>query len=139
MRVIVIKFWSPVLWFINNNLIIMEKLTPNMKADQDLLTTLPMWICLQGLSFNLWGNRVISALVNTIGVLVKLHEGTKKEKSRISFARVLVEVLTEIGLPNIVEAVDQEGNVHNHDVIYENPPLRCDKFVVLGIWFTNAE
>jgi len=97
-------------WFMDQNLIIMKKLTPDMRTDGDLLTSMPMWVRLPGLSFKLWGNKAISALVSTIGILIRMDEATKS-KARITYARVLVEVNANYGLPKTIEGVDEEGKV----------------------------
>lgn len=118
-------------WFMDRNLIIMKRLSPEMKTDKDLLTSLPMWVRLPGLSFKLWGNKAIIALMSTIGVPIKMDEATKK-KTRLAYARVLIEVNVNYGMPNIIEGTDEEGRSFFQEVEYENPPPICDKCVCFG-------
>lgn len=108
-------------WFMDRNLIIMKRLSPDMKTDRDLLTSLPMWVRLPGLSFKLWGNNVISALTSTIGVPIKMDEATKN-KSRLAYARVLIEFNATYGMPNNIVGMDDERRSFIQEVEYENPP-----------------
>lgn len=105
-----------------------------MKDKRDLLSTMSVWIRLPGLSFNLWGNLTISALVSTIGVPIKMDDATKN-RTRISLAHVLVDMKTEVGFPNFIE-VEEDGNVFSQEVIYKNAPSRCDNCCWLG-YFNN--
>jgi len=104
----------------------MKRLTPNIKTDRDLLISMPMWVRLPRLSFKLLGNKAISELVSTIGIPIKTDEAMKN-KARISFARVLVEVNASLGLPKMIERVDEDGVIFTQEVIYENPPPTCSK------------
>lgn len=83
-----------------------------MKVDRDLLISKPVWARLPGLSFNLLGPRVISALLSTICIPIRMDEATKN-RTRISFAHVLVEVEAEFGFSTHVEAEDENGFVYS--------------------------
>lgn len=67
-----------------------------------MLTTMPIWIRLPGLSFKLWGNKALRALASTISAPIKLDE-VIKNKMNITFARVLVDMKAEVRFPNVIE------------------------------------
>ncbi|XP_062100877.1 uncharacterized protein LOC133806806 [Humulus lupulus] len=56
-----------------------------------LIRSVPLWIRLHDLGLQYWGSKCISALVSTIGKPLLVDKLTR-ERSRIQFARVLVEM-----------------------------------------------
>lgn len=50
-----------------------------------------IWIKLPELNLRLWDREILSAIVNVVGISLKLDGHTTKE-TRLSFERILVEI-----------------------------------------------
>lgn len=53
-------------------------------------------------------------------------------KTRISFAKVLVDIKAEFGFPNLLEAEGEDGEIFKQQVIYESPLSRCASCLYFG-------
>lgn len=90
----------------------MKSLTPSTKTDRDLLATMLIWLRLPNLICKLWGPCAISTLMSTISTPIRMDEETRNW-SRISFARILVEVKMEFGFSSSIKAIDNDGNFYS--------------------------
>lgn len=108
----------------------MKRLTPTMKTDRDLLTTMPLWVRLLDFSFNFWSPKATSALISTIRVPIKINKLQERELE--SFAHVLVEVKAEFSFPDKVKVIDESRTIYTQEIIYENPHPLCDNCQCFG-------
>ena len=90
-----------------------------------------MWIRLPGLPVIYWGARTLSRIVSAIGVPLFADECTTKQ-SRISFARVLVEVDITKPLPTSIKYINENGDNMEQKVTYDWVPFFCSKCQKVG-------
>lgn len=69
----------------------------------------------------------MSRIASAIGIPMYVDECTTKQ-TRVSFARVLVEINMTKPLPDEIEVMDPNGRTILQAVSYDWKPLFCDKW-----------
>lgn len=75
-----------------------------MKPVKEHPSKIPVWVKILDLPWELWNKACISCIANTIGRPIHVDQATAK-RSKISHARVCVEIDAEIELPNDVSVL----------------------------------
>ncbi|XP_062100317.1 uncharacterized protein LOC133806206 [Humulus lupulus] len=89
-----------------------------------LVRSVPLWILLQDLGLQYWGSKCLSALVRTIGKPIMVDKFTR-ERSRIQFARVLVEMEITDNPPKSIQFINEHGQIMEQGVEYEWLQIKC--------------
>uniref|UniRef100_A0A803PUM5 DUF4283 domain-containing protein n=1 Tax=Cannabis sativa TaxID=3483 RepID=A0A803PUM5_CANSA len=90
----------------------------------NLVHSVPIWIRLHDLGLQYWGNKSLSALVSTIGKPIMVDQHTK-DRTRIQFARVLVEMKIMDAPPKFILYIDEFGQLQDQPIEYEWLPAKC--------------
>ncbi|XP_062085551.1 uncharacterized protein LOC133791647 [Humulus lupulus] len=101
-----------------------------------LIRSVPLWIRLHDLGLQYWGSMCISALGSTIGKPLLVDKFTK-ERSRVQFARVLVEMEITDNPPRSFQFINEHGQVVEQGIEYEWLPTKCKS--CSGFGHTMAE
>ncbi|KAK4726490.1 hypothetical protein R3W88_031407 [Solanum pinnatisectum] len=81
--------------------VIIKPWDPDFNFKEEILTIIPLWVKLPNLPLNSWNSVVLSKIGSSLGKPLYADECTT-QTSRISFARILVEMdITRI-LPNVI-------------------------------------
>ncbi|XP_062119031.1 uncharacterized protein LOC133832737 [Humulus lupulus] len=91
-----------------------------------LIRLVPLWIRLHDLGLQYWGSKCLSALVSTIGKPIMVDKFTR-ERTRVQFARILVEVELSDNPPRIIHYMNEQGQLVEQGVEYEWLPVKCKK------------
>ncbi|KAH0657995.1 hypothetical protein KY289_026743 [Solanum tuberosum] len=95
--------------------VIMKPWDPNFNFKEEILTTVPLWIKLPNLPLNCWNSVLLSKIGSSLGNPLYADECTT-QTSRISFARILIEMdITRI-LPIVIKIKDPKGKVLEQQV-----------------------
>ncbi|XP_062114042.1 uncharacterized protein LOC133825062 [Humulus lupulus] len=89
-----------------------------------LVRSVPLWNRLHDLGLQYWGSKCLSALVSTIGKPLLVDKFTK-ERSRVQFARVLVEMEITDNPPRSFQFINEYGQVVEQSIEYEWLPTKC--------------
>ncbi|XP_062093515.1 uncharacterized protein LOC133799518 [Humulus lupulus] len=89
-----------------------------------VIRSIPLWIHLHDLGLQYLGSKCISALVSTIGKPLLVDKFTK-ERSRVQFARVLVEMEITDNPPRSFRFINEHGQVVEQGIEYEWLPTKC--------------
>ncbi|XP_062103313.1 uncharacterized protein LOC133814362 [Humulus lupulus] len=89
-----------------------------------LVRSVPLWIRLHDLGLQYWGSKCLSALVSMIGKPIMVDKFTT-ERSRIQFARVLVEMEVTDNPPRSIQFLNELGQIMEQGVEYEWLPIKC--------------
>ncbi|XP_062099754.1 uncharacterized protein LOC133805589 [Humulus lupulus] len=89
-----------------------------------LVQYVPLWIRLHDLGLQYWGNKSLSALVSTVGKPIMVNQHTK-ERTRVQFARVLVEMDITDSPPRIIQFLNEHGQLVEQGIDYEWLPVKC--------------
>ncbi|KAG5607168.1 hypothetical protein H5410_028660 [Solanum commersonii] len=101
--------------------IIMKPWVPEFNFKEEILTTIPIWIKLPNLPLNCWNPTVLSKIGSRLGKPLYADECTT-QASRISFARILVEVDVTRPLPKTIKIHDPKGRVMEQQIWYDWKP-----------------
>ncbi|XP_062118356.1 uncharacterized protein LOC133831972 [Humulus lupulus] len=103
--------------------VIMRPWTADLSAIR-LIRSVSLWIRLHDLGLQYWGSKCISALVSTIGKPLLVDKFTK-DRSRVQFARVLVEMEITYNPPHSFQFINEHGQVVEQGIEYEWLPTKC--------------
>lgn len=92
---------------------------------------IPLWVKFPNLPMSCWGIKSLSRIASVLGKPLFADECTTNQ-SRISFARILIEVNVSKPLPNEIELMDPTGNRFIQDVTYDWKPTYCEKCLQVG-------
>ncbi|KAH0749146.1 hypothetical protein KY290_028378 [Solanum tuberosum] len=106
--------------------VIMKPWLPEFNFKKEILTTIPIWIKLPNLPLNCWNSVVLSKIGSSLGQPLYAEECTT-QASRISFARILIEMDVTRSLPKMIKIRDPKGTVLEQQIWYEWKPLYYKK------------
>lgn len=112
-------------------LVVMKSWIQEFNFKEDILTTIPLCIKLPNLSLNYWNARVLTKIGSRLGLPLYADECTT-QASRISFARILVEMDITKELPKSITIHGAKGKVFEQQVVYEWKPMFCQKCLQVG-------
>ncbi|KAL9384427.1 hypothetical protein Peur_021437 [Populus x canadensis] len=95
------------------------------------MTKLPTWVKLPNLPLRCWTPLCLSKIGSMIGKPIHCDIPTAT-MSRLSYARILVEVDLLQELPNAIQVVLPNGTPLSQQVIYESLPKFCKRCRVIG-------
>ncbi|KAH0722882.1 hypothetical protein KY290_005538 [Solanum tuberosum] len=116
---------------INYRPLILKKWSADFDFSKEFPTDIPLWVKLPHLPLNCWGSNSLSRITSTIGTPMYADECTAKQ-SRVSFARMLIEVNITKPLLDKIVVKDPNGRVFTQQVIYEWKPMFCEVCQVIG-------
>ncbi|XP_015169930.1 uncharacterized protein [Solanum tuberosum] len=90
--------------------VIMKPWVPEFNFKEEILTTIPLWVKLPNLPLNCWNSVVLSKIGSSVGKPLYADECTT-QTSRISFARILVEVDVTRPLAKVIKIQDPKGKI----------------------------
>ncbi|XP_074305596.1 uncharacterized protein LOC141640814 [Silene latifolia] len=107
---------------------------PPWEENVDLLKeevkVVPAWIRIHGLPLKFWGS-CLPAIAGLVGPYIKSDAATV-EKTRLGFARTMVELKVGQVFPSAVKFRDENGQIVQLKVEYEWKPILCEKCKGLG-------
>ncbi|XP_074300223.1 uncharacterized protein LOC141631456 [Silene latifolia] len=91
----------------------------------------PIWLRLCGLPLKFWGKSSLEKLAGLLGKFLK-RDGATEDKTRLGFARLLVEVEVGQAFPDKLHFRDEKGKEISILVEYEWKPSFCDTCKSIG-------
>ena len=116
---------------ISNRPIILKQWSAEFEFGKEFLTEIPLWANFPKLPLNCWGAGSLSHIASAIGVPLFADECTTKQ-TRISYARMLIEVNVTKPVPEKIAVKDPNGRTFTQDVVMEWKPLYCEKCQRIG-------
>uniref|UniRef100_A0A803P0M5 CCHC-type domain-containing protein n=1 Tax=Cannabis sativa TaxID=3483 RepID=A0A803P0M5_CANSA len=89
-----------------------------------LVKSVLLWIRLHRLGLQYWASKTLSALVSTIGTPIMVDKFTK-DRTRIQFARVVVEIDISESPPRSLWYFNEVGQLVDQAIDYEWLPTKC--------------
>lgn len=102
---------------LNNIPVMIKPWTSKFNFNDEVLKTVPLWIKLLNLSFNCRTANALSKIGSSLGQPIYVDECTI-QSSRISFARILVEVDITRYLSHSTKVKDPTGKLFDQEVWY---------------------
>lgn len=116
---------------IRNRPIILKPWTPDFDLCKEFLTKIRPWVIFPKLPMSCWGSEALSKISSAIGKPLFAHECTTKQ-TRISYARMLIEVNDTRTLPTDITVWDLRGRKFQQNLVNEWKPSYCDKCQAIG-------
>ncbi|XP_070034451.1 uncharacterized protein [Nicotiana tomentosiformis] len=116
---------------INNRSIILKPWTPEFDFSKEFPTNIPLWVKFPNLTMSCWSSKSLSRISSVLGTPLYADECTTKQ-TRISYARMLIEVNVSRTLPEEITVIDPKGRKFQHHVTYDWKPMFCDKCQIVG-------
>ncbi|XP_075078414.1 uncharacterized protein LOC142164326 [Nicotiana tabacum] len=124
---------------VNNRPMIMKQWSSQFDFDAEFLTEIPLWVRFPKLPMNCWGGTSLSRIASTIGIPL-LDECTAKQ-TRISHARILIEVNVTKPPPSKVPIMDDSGydctKIRKEEVKQIQQPKRIGPQPMKQVWKTT--
>ena len=95
------------------------------------LTTMPIWVRIPNLPLRCWNNICLSKIASMIGKPIQCDDPTA-QMTRVSYARVLIEVDLLSILPSSVAMILPNGITLQQQIVYESLPQFCRQCKSLG-------
>ncbi|GJX96967.1 RNA-directed DNA polymerase, eukaryota, reverse transcriptase zinc-binding domain protein [Tanacetum coccineum] len=128
-------------WIVNNKPMVVQKWDIDVDINKVEPDKLPIWVKLVNLPLKAWTVKGLSALASRLGRLVMMDYVTTKMCNqgigRLGFARVLIEVEAQKGLPEAIDIqyYDKDDKMtisKTVKVLYDWKPPLCDTCKVFG-------
>ncbi|XP_070057680.1 uncharacterized protein [Nicotiana tomentosiformis] len=116
---------------INNKPMILKQWCPEFDFNAEFLTELLLWVKFPSVPMNCWSRDSLSRIASAIGVPKYADECTAKQ-TRISFARMLIEVNVTKPLPDEVTVLDPSGKIFQQSAIFEWKLDYCEECLMIG-------
>lgn len=104
--------------------IFLQQWCDGMELEPGTIKKVPVWVQLHALPIKYWGSACLEKIMGLIGTPIKPDDATKL-RSRLSFARYLVEVEIDGNLPEFIGFQTEQGVLFRQAVHYEWKPVKC--------------
>uniref|UniRef100_A0A803Q255 DUF4283 domain-containing protein n=1 Tax=Cannabis sativa TaxID=3483 RepID=A0A803Q255_CANSA len=109
----------------------MKPWDPNTNFKKQDIHIVLIWVHLEDLELKYWGQRSLFKIIGQVGKPFIVDEVTK-DRDRLNYPRVLIEVTMNQALPDIIEFEDEVGENTQVGVHYEWKPITCKHCFGLG-------
>ncbi|XP_030479597.2 uncharacterized protein LOC115696849 [Cannabis sativa] len=110
--------------FFNRRPVILKPWDPNTNFKKEDVKCVPIWVQLEDLELKYWGQRSLFKIVGQIGKPL-MEDAITKDRERLSYVRVLIEVQMDQQLPNLIEFENEYDFNTSVCVKYEWRPITC--------------
>ncbi|XP_074301067.1 uncharacterized protein LOC141632418 [Silene latifolia] len=117
-------------YFFDNKPIIIKPWDAELDLVKEKVETVPVWVKLSGIPLKFWGD-CLPVIAGLVGTYIRKDVATM-DKTRLAYARVLVELKMDQTLPHQVKFLDEVGRVVVVKVEYEWRPVTCEHCKGLG-------
>lgn len=104
---------------------------PNISYDKASLVSIPVWVKLPKLDVVYWTEGALKSIVGYLGQVLKI-DNTTLTKSRLMFARVLVDINISEGFPEELFFSNERDKLIAQPVQYDWIPVWCSKCSQFG-------
>ncbi|XP_057249289.1 uncharacterized protein LOC130590763 [Beta vulgaris subsp. vulgaris] len=112
--------------FFDQKPLIVKLWDPDMDVDKNMVKMVPIWVKLPGLPFKYWGEKSLFKIVGQMGKVIRMDDATQA-RDRLSYARVMVEVVVQSQLLEVIQFCNEHGSIVDQKVEYEWKPVQCGK------------
>ncbi|XP_074302728.1 uncharacterized protein LOC141634454 [Silene latifolia] len=107
-----------------NKPLVVKPWTETASLAKEPLKVVPIWVRLCGLGLKFWGGECLEKIASLVGKYMRADTATM-DKTRIGYARLMVEVQVGQEFPNRIFFKDEKGEDVSVSVEYEWKPVQC--------------
>ncbi|XP_074293062.1 uncharacterized protein LOC141619967 [Silene latifolia] len=108
----------------DNKPLVVKPWTENVSLTKEKVKKVPIWVRICGLALKFWGTTCLEKISSLIGTYMR-SDGATKNKTRIGYARVMIEVEVGQKFPDKLYFKDEKGHDVSVLVEYERKPVTC--------------
>uniref|UniRef100_A0A803NQ60 DUF4283 domain-containing protein n=1 Tax=Cannabis sativa TaxID=3483 RepID=A0A803NQ60_CANSA len=117
--------------FFSRRPVILKPWDPNINFKKEDVKCVPIRIQREDLELKYWGQRSLFKIVGQLGKPL-MEDAVTKDRERLSYARVLIEVQMDQQLPSMIDFENEYGLNISVSVKYEWKPIRCSHCSGIG-------
>ncbi|XP_030495223.2 uncharacterized protein LOC115711020 [Cannabis sativa] len=102
----------------------MKPWDPNENYKKEDVQKVPVWVQLEELELKYWGQKSLFKIVAQVGNPIMVDSVTR-ERERLNYPRILVEVQMDQNLPDLLEFENEFGTNTSVGIKYEWKPISC--------------
>ncbi|XP_074265580.1 uncharacterized protein LOC141588019 [Silene latifolia] len=121
----------------DNKPLIVRAWDVEVELSKENIKNVPAWIRIHDLPLRFWG-KCLPAIAGLVGTYQKSDQATM-DKTRLGYARVMVELTVGNKFPSKVRFKDEAGSIVSLPVEYEWKPSLCDKCKGIGHETTTCQ
>uniref|UniRef100_A0A803NTX5 Reverse transcriptase domain-containing protein n=1 Tax=Cannabis sativa TaxID=3483 RepID=A0A803NTX5_CANSA len=110
--------------FFNRRPVVMKEWEPSINVKKEDIRMVPIWVHLDDLELKYWGEKSLYKIIGQVGKPIMVDEATKN-REKLSFPRVLIEVAIKQELPEMISLEDENGFNTTVAISYEWKPVIC--------------
>ncbi|XP_074266067.1 uncharacterized protein LOC141588528 [Silene latifolia] len=114
----------------DNKPLIVREWTADVTLEKEEVKEVPVWVKILNLPLKFWG-KCLPRIAGLLGKFVRCDEATEA-KTRLGFARVMIDVPFGKPIPDDVKFMDTDGSVVSLKVEFEWKPLLCTQCKGIG-------
>ncbi|GMQ06450.1 hypothetical protein CsSME_00051035 [Camellia sinensis var. sinensis] len=118
-------------YYVGARLIVIKKWQPGLKLTKCEFSSVPLWVKLYNVPLELWSEEGLGYIASILGTPLYLDEPTFK-RSRLTFARICIEVLANKEIPKSFKINLGYGDPYVIQVEVPWKPQRCDGCKTFG-------
>ncbi|XP_074284009.1 uncharacterized protein LOC141608567 [Silene latifolia] len=117
-------------YLFDNKALIVKPWNRDMEMTKDDVKSVPAWVQIHKLPLKFWG-KGLPKITGLIGKYIK-SDATTEERTRLGYARVMVELMVDQELPPQIAFKDENGQIIRVNIEYEWRPIKCKKCQGMG-------
>ncbi|XP_074265880.1 uncharacterized protein LOC141588331 [Silene latifolia] len=114
----------------DNKPLIVRPWSEGVALEKEVIKEVPVWVKVHNLPLKFWG-KCLPKIAGIMGTFVRCDDATK-EKTRLGFARVMIDVPFGKPIPEKIKFLDVDGSVICLKVEFEWKPLLCTQCNGIG-------
>ncbi|KAK1311258.1 hypothetical protein QJS10_CPA08g00929 [Acorus calamus] len=118
-------------WTMDIRHFVLKKWSPSAPMEQESLTSIPIWVKFPNLPLHFWTKECMGKIASAVGIPLFMDTATQMA-TRISYARVCVEVLASSVLPDSVVIDSQADGKEVFPTVYDWKPQSCSHCLTFG-------
>ncbi|XP_074313735.1 uncharacterized protein LOC141648928 [Silene latifolia] len=117
-------------YLFDNKPMIFKPWTRDLEMTKEDVKSVPAWVQIHKLPLKFWG-KGLPKIASLLGKFIKCDVATE-ERTRLGYARVMVELVVDQELPAQIAFKDEKGSVIRVDIEYKWRPIKCKKCQAMG-------
>ncbi|KAL9237186.1 hypothetical protein vseg_011768 [Gypsophila vaccaria] len=117
-------------YLFDNKPLIYKEWTKDLDLKKEVIQSVPVWVKLNQLPLKFWG-KSLPKISGLLGNFFKCDTATE-QKTRLDFARVMLELKVDQHCPEEIRFKDEMGEVVRIGIDYEWKPITCSKCNGMG-------
>ncbi|KAL9232918.1 hypothetical protein vseg_007979 [Gypsophila vaccaria] len=122
-------------YLFDNKPLIVKEWNEKLEINKAEIKNVPIWIQLHDLPLQFWG-KSLPKISGIVGKFIKSDNATK-ERTKLGFARVMVEMQIDHPCLDWIQFKDEQGKLQRINITYEWKPISCS--VCNGMGHRNHE